>query len=84
MNDARFSGLSDDELADIWYALAGADIRHPDCFKSLVDDSIKELEWRKGTGVREFLDVRFAKLRVADSSEDAAANMKPTIGCEPV
>ena len=79
----RFSGLSDDELADIWDALAGAEIRHPDCFKALLDDSIKELEWRKGKAVREFLDARFAKLRGIDAPEDIEANRKSTSGCDP-
>lgn len=50
MADQRFSGLSDEDLADIWYALAGAEIRHTDCFKHLVDATIYELELRKGAG----------------------------------
>jgi hypothetical protein len=37
MADERFRTLSDADLADIWYALSGADIRHPDCFKLLAD-----------------------------------------------
>ena len=34
MSDARFVGLSNEELADIWYALGGAETRHPGGFGS--------------------------------------------------
>ena len=84
MSDERFRALSDQELADIWYALSGAEIRHPDCFKPLVDASIHELELRQGNAVREFLDGRFAKLRAVDASEDVAANMSSAAPCPPV
>lgn len=83
MADERFAGLSDEELADIWYALSGAEIRHTDCFKQLVDASIGELEVRKGTALRAFLDDRFGKLRLADASEDVNANRKPSTECDP-
>lgn len=83
MADQRFSGLSDDDLADIWYALAGAEIRHTDCFKHLVDATIYELELRKGAGVRPFLDLRFEHLRLTDVIEDATANQKSTTTCDP-
>ncbi len=83
MADKRFDGLSDEELADIWYALSGADIRHADCFKHLVDATIAELEVRKGTAVRAFLDNRFAALRGIDALEDAHANLKSTTECDP-
>ena len=82
MADPRFSGLSDEDLADIWYALAGAEIRHTDCFKQLVDATIYELELRKGTDVRPFLDKRFEPLRLVDVLEDAVANQKST-PCDP-
>jgi hypothetical protein len=68
MADQRFSDLSDEDRADIWYALAGAEIRHTDCFKHLVDATIYELELRKGAGVRPFLDLRFEHLRLRTSS----------------
>ena len=84
MADERFRGLSDEELADIWYALSGAEIRHPDCFKLLVDASIHELEQRRGVAIREFLDNRFATLRAVDASEDAVANIAPAVPCSPV
>ena len=74
MADERFRGLSDGELADIWYALSGAEIRHPDCFKLLADASIHELELRQGLAIRPFLDGRFSKLRAVDAREDVAAN----------
>jgi hypothetical protein len=74
MADDRFRLLSDEELADVWYALSGAEIRHPDCFKHLVDLAIVDLERRKGEEVRPFLDARFGKFRAADSREDAQAN----------
>ena len=72
MTDRRFDGLSDEELSDIWYALAGAEIRHPDRFFTLVDASIRELEQRRGAEIRRFLDERFAPLRATDAREDAA------------
>ena len=84
MADERFRGLSDEELADIWYALSGAEIRHPECFQLLVDASISELELRQGVAVRPFLDGRFAKLRAVDASEDVTANMAPAVPRSPV
>jgi hypothetical protein len=83
MSDARFHDLSDEELADIWYALSGAEIRHPDCFRQLVADTIRELELRRGHGVRDFLDHRFTRLRSVDAVEDVVANKSATTGCEP-
>jgi hypothetical protein len=84
MADERFRGLSDEELADIWYALSGAEIRHPDCFKLLVDASIHELEQRQGRAIRGFLDARFSPLRAVDASEDVAANIAPAVPCSSV
>ena len=37
MSNARFVGLSNEELADIWYAMGGAETRHPGGFGELVD-----------------------------------------------
>jgi len=82
MADARFRTLSDADLADIWYALSGADIRHPDCFKPLADATMTELERRKGRSVSAFLDDRFARFRGTDAPEDAAANAKTTESCD--
>ena len=39
MSDARFVGLSNEELADVWYALGGAETRHPAGFGELVDSA---------------------------------------------
>lgn len=83
MADQRFRALSDVDLADIWYALSGAEIRHPDCFKPLADAAMKELEARKGPTVSAFLDDRFARFRGSDKPEDVAANARATARCDP-
>ena len=74
--DTRFERLSNEELADIWYALSGAEIRHTDVFQPLVDASLQELDRRLAGTLREFLDLRFAKLRNVDVPEDAIATAK--------
>jgi hypothetical protein len=83
MADERFCALSDADLADVWYALSGAEIRHPDCFKPLADATMKELEARKGPTVSAFLDDRFARFRGSDTPEDVVANAKATERCDP-
>jgi len=83
MADQRFARLSDEELADIWYALSGAEIRHTDCFKQLADAAIAALEIRQGAAVRAFLDNRFAKFRLVDALEDVNANQRSTTECDP-
>jgi hypothetical protein len=82
MPDERFRGLATEELADIWYALSGAEIRHTDCFKNLVDAAIAELELREGAALPAFLDKRFAKLRAVDAMVDVDANQSSTIACD--
>jgi hypothetical protein len=74
--DQRFSGLSAEELADIWYALGGAETRHPGSFSSLVDTTLRELNARLGDRLTPFLEQRFRAHRLADSREDAEANRK--------
>lgn len=74
MADIRFDSIEDAELADIWYALSGAAIRHPDHFKPLTDAVFTELLDRRGVGLNPFLEQRFREFRQADSREDAAAN----------
>lgn len=74
--DTRFERLTNEELADIWYALSGAEIRHTDVFQPLVDASLQELDRRLAGTLREFLDLRFAKLRSVDVPEDAIATAK--------
>ena len=83
MADVRFHALSDAELADLWYALSGADIRHPDCFKSLTDATMKELESRQGAALSAFLDARFARFRAQDAADDVEANLKSMESCDP-
>jgi len=81
--DTRFERLSNEELADIWYALSGAEIRHTDVFQPLVDASLQELDRRMPDTIREFLDRRFAKLRNVDVAEDAIATAKAQ-GASPI
>ena len=77
MTDIRFDSLEDGELADIWYALGGAAIRHPEHFQPLVDATFAELLSRRGEeGLNPWLEQRFREFRFADSREDAAANQK--------
>lgn len=73
-----FEGLSTSELADIWYAVAGAEIRHPGCFTAVLEASDEELRRRLGDGLAEFVRDRFARLRSADSEEDAEAVRRAT------
>ena len=74
MSDIRFQSFEDGDLADVWYALSGAAIRHPDHFKSLADAFLRELEERRGVGLHPWLEQRFRPFRLADSKEDAEAN----------
>ncbi len=76
MNDPRFARLSNEEIADIWYALSGAEIRHTDRFQLLVDASLNELDRRMPDTLRAFLDERFLTLRRVDSREEASATLK--------
>jgi hypothetical protein len=74
MTDIRFQSFEDGELADIWYALGGAAIRHPEHFKPLMDSVATELLDRRGVGLNPWLDDRFRPFRDTDAREDAAAN----------
>ena len=76
MSDARFQSLEDGDLADIWYALSGSAIRHPDQFKPLTDLILGELLERRGDGLNPWLEQRFRSIRLADSREDASANVR--------
>ena len=86
MTDIRFQSFEDGELADIWYALGGAAIRHPEHFKPLMDSVATELIDRRGVGLNPWLEERFRAFRFADSRDDAAANLevspeaRPTAG----
>jgi hypothetical protein len=79
MSDARFVGLSNEELADIWYALGGAETRHPGGFGELVDSALRELNSRLGDHLSSFLEPRFRPYRFIDSKEDAAANASAAV-----
>lgn len=72
----RFECLSDEDLADMWYAVAGAEIRHPGCFTALLERSNDELFRRMGSRLAPFLAERFRHLRATDAMEDAEANAK--------
>jgi hypothetical protein len=78
MADIRFQSFEDGELADIWYAIAGAAIRHPDHFQTLMDACFQELLDRRGVGLNPWLEQRFRGFRLADSRADAEANLKPS------
>jgi len=76
MPDIRFDSIEDGELADIWYALGGVVIRHPDHFQPLFDAVATELLKRRGDGLNPWLEQRFREFRLADSKEDAAASTR--------
>ena len=85
MRDPRFIGLSTEDLADIWYALGGAETRHPGGFSGLVDSTMQELDERLGDNLAAFLEPRYRRYRFIDSKEDAAANAKAAAdGSDPV
>ena len=74
MSDIRFQSFEDGELADIWYTLSGAAIRHPDHFQPLAEMCFQELLERRGEGLNPWLEQRYRPFRLADSREDADAN----------
>lgn len=74
--DVKFAGLTTEELADIWYAVAGAEIRHPGCFTKVLEAANDELLRRMGAELAPFVEDRFRRLRATDAAEDAEANAK--------
>jgi hypothetical protein len=76
MSDIRFQSLEDGDLADIWYALGGSAVRHPDHFEKLMDECFQELLDRRAESLKPWLEERFRPFRLADSKEDAEANLK--------
>ena len=76
MTDPRFESLEDGDLADIWYALGGTAVRHPEHFQPLFDAVATELLRRRSEGLNPWLEQRFRMFRLADSREDADVNMK--------
>jgi len=75
MTDIRFQSFEDGELADIWYALGRAAIRHPEHFTPLMDAVATELLDRRGVGLNPWLEARFRPLRPGDSRDDAHARL---------
>lgn len=73
-----FGRLSNESLADIWYAMAGAEIRHPGCFTKLLEAANDALVARLGDTLAEFVEKRFRGLRPVDAAEDAMANARAT------
>ena len=68
MTDIRFDSIEDGELADIWYALGGAAVHHPDHFKPLMDAVFAELLDRRGeAGLNPWPEQRFRAFRFEDS-----------------
>jgi hypothetical protein len=84
MTEHRFQGLSNDELADIWYALGGAEKRHPEGFTRLRDEAFTELSRRLGGGMAPYLDERFRQYREEDAKSDGAAHATPATGARTV
>ena len=73
--DIRFDSLEDGALADIWYALGGSAVRHPEHFQPLFDAVAKELLERRGDGLNPWLEQRFREFRAVDSREDLLASL---------
>ena len=76
MADVRFQSIEDGDLADLWYAVSGQAVRHPNRFKPLADALLDELLERRGAGLNPWLEQRFREVRFADSKEDAEANLE--------
>jgi hypothetical protein len=76
MSNVRFQSIEDGDLADIWYALGGAAVRHPDHFEKLMNECFQELSDRRGAGLDTWLEERFRPFRLEDTKEDAEANLK--------
>jgi hypothetical protein len=74
--DLRFQSIEDGDLADVWYALSGAAIRHPEHFQLLTDAVLDELVERRSEGLNPWLEQRFRAIRLVDSKEDAEANRR--------
>jgi hypothetical protein len=75
MADIRFDSIEDGELADIWYALGGAAVRHSNHFQPLFDSVATELMARRGDGLHPWLQQRFREFIPVDSKEDIIANL---------
>ena len=72
MSDIRFQSFEDDDLADIWYAVAEAAARHPEHFQKLRDQCFQELTDRRGEGLNPWLEKRLMGFPGSKSHVDAA------------
>ena len=75
MPDIRFDSIEYGELADIWYALGGAAVRHPNHFQPLFESVATELIARRGEGLNPWLQQRFRDFLPVDAKEDILANL---------
>ena len=75
MTDIRFDSIEDGELADIWYALGGSAVRHPNHFQPLFESVATELIARRGEGLNPWLEQRFRDFLPVDAKEDILANL---------
>jgi len=75
MADIRFNSIEDTELADLWYAVGGAAVRHPGHFQPLYEALSTELLARRGEGLNPWLEQRFREFRLVDSKDDILANI---------
>ena len=77
MSEQKFHGLSNEELADVWFALGAAESSHPGRFVQLRDDAFAELGERlEVSTLAPFLDERFREYRhggTGNQPEPAAA-----------
>ena len=74
MADFRFQSIEDGDLADLWYAVSGQAIRHPEQFEPLRSALLEALLERRGEGLNPWLEERFRAIRLADSRLDAEVN----------
>ena len=72
MSDIRFQSFEDDDLADIWYALAEAAARHLEHFQKLRDQCFQELTDRRGEGLNPWLEKRLKDVAGSKTQVDAA------------
>ena len=72
MSDIRFQSFEDDDLADIWYAVAEAAARHPEHFQKLRDRTFQELTDRRGEGLNPWLEKRLKDVAGSKTQVDAA------------
>ncbi|MCA1586031.1 MAG: hypothetical protein LC791_15095 [Acidobacteria bacterium] len=72
----KFQGVTDEELADIWFALGCAAARYGDPFRRHMADVIRELRLRRGRDVMPYLNHRKRSYQGLSDPEP----FNPTIG----